>query len=267
MSWGTTGLVVRFGATTALDGVDVSLEAGRVSAVIGGDGSGKSTLLRVLAGVRPADGGEVRRPPVGQISFVSATGGVFPDLTVSENVEFAARAYGLADWRPRADHLLERAGLAASSGRLAGRLSGGQHRKLAATMALLPAPGLLVLDEVTTGLDPFSRMEIWRLMADAAAAGSAVVAATAYLDEAERAEHVVLLHQGRVLAAGSPAEIVDAIPGSVENLAAPDDPARAWRHGTGWRQWRPDVARRDRTRLRLEDAAIIGELTAEQSRP
>ena len=264
MSWGTAGLLVRFGAAIALDGVDISIEGGRVHAVIGGDGSGKSTLLRVLAGVRPADEGEVRRPPVGQIAFVSAGGGVFPDLTVSENVEFAARAYGMTEWRERADDLLRRAGLTASSDRLAGRLSGGQHRKLAGTMALLPAPELLILDEVTTGLDPFSRMEIWRLMADAAAAGSAVVAATAYLDEAERAEQVVLLHEGRVLASGSPAAIVDAIPGSVEDVAEPDDPARAWRRGSGWRQWRPGAARREGTRLRLEDAAIIGELTAEQ---
>jgi ABC-2 type transport system ATP-binding protein len=265
MTWGTTGAVVRFGPNRALDGVDFTVEPGRVHAVIGGDGSGKSTLLRVLAGVRAVDEGTVQRPPVGHVAFVSAGGGVFPDLTVGENVEFCARVYGLSDWRERADHLLDRAGLASFTDRLAGRLSGGQHRKLAGTMALLPSPELLILDEVTTGLDPFSRMEIWRLMADAAAAGAAVVAATAYLDEAERAEEVLLLHEGRALATGSPATIIDAIPGSVEDTAEPDDPARAWRRGRHWRQWRPGASRPDGTRLRLEDAAIIGELTAETS--
>ena len=264
MTWGTSGAVVCFGPTRALDGVDFAVEPGRVHAVIGGDGSGKSTLLRLLAGVRAADEGEVRRPPVGQIAFVSAGGGVFPDLTVIENVEFTARAYGLSGWRERADHLLRRAGLADFTDRLAGRLSGGQHRKLAGTMALLPTPQLLILDEVTTGLDPLSRMEIWRLVADAAAAGAAVVAATAYLDEAERAAHVLLLHDGRVLAAGSPFAIIDALPGTVEDTSEPDNPARAWRRGQHWRQWRPDASRPVDIRLRLEDAAIIGELTAEQ---
>jgi ABC-2 type transport system ATP-binding protein len=264
MSWGTAGVVVRFGSTRALDGVDFDLGPGRVHAVIGGDGSGKSTLLRVLAGVRAPDEGEVRRPPVGHVAFVSPGGGVFPDLTVAENVEFTAQAYGLSDWRERAGHLLRRAGLDASVDRLAGRLSGGQHRKLAGTMALLPAPELLVLDEVTTGLDPLSRMEIWRLMADAAAAGTAVVAATAYLDEAERAEAVLLLHDGRVLASGSPPAIVDAIPGWVEDTTQPDDLARAWRRGRQWRQWRPEGSQPEGSRLRLEDAAIIGELTAER---
>jgi len=265
MTWGTSGLVVRFGAITALDGVDCTIEAGRVHAVIGGDGSGKSTLLRVLAGVGHADDGVVQRPPPGRTGFVSPRGGVFPDLTVSENVEFMAQAYNLTGWRSRADHLLRRAGIAAFGDRLAGRLSGGQHRKLAGTMALLPEPQLLVLDEVTTGLDPSSRIELWRLVADAAAAGTAVVAATAYLEEAERAEHVLLLHHGRVLAAGSPQSIIDAIPGTVVDVAEPDDPARAWRRGTGWRQWRPYSPRQAGARLRLEDAAIIGELAAEQS--
>ena len=264
MTWGTSGVVVRFGPTRALDGVDFTVEPARVHAVIGGDGSGKSTLLRVLAGVRAPDEGAVRRPPVGHVAFVSPGGGVFPDLTVAENVEFAAQAYGLVDWRGRADHLLRRAGLAAFTDRLAGRLSGGQHRKLAGTMALLPTPDLLILDELTTGLDPLSRMEIWRLMADAAAAGTAVVAATAYLDEAERAEAVLLLHEGRVLSTGSPPAIIDAVPGSVEDTAEPDDPAWAWRRGRQWRQWRPGGSQPEGTRLRLEDAAIIGELTAER---
>jgi ABC-2 type transport system ATP-binding protein len=130
-------------------------------------------------------------------------------------------------------------------------------------MALLPEPELLVLDEVTTGLDPNSRLEIWRLIADAAAAGTAVVTATAYLDEAERAEHVLLLHDGRVLAAGSPRSIIDAVPGCVEDTAVPDDPERAWRRGRSWRQWRPAGDGRGGSPLTLEDAAIIRELAAE----
>jgi ABC-2 type transport system ATP-binding protein len=265
MTWGATGLVVRFGETRALDGVDVALEPGRVHAVIGGDGSGKSTLLAVLAGVRRADEGVVRRPATGRIGFVSARGGVFPDLTVAENLEFVADAYRLSDWRPRAEHLLGRAGIAPLAGRLAGRLSGGEHRKLAGSMALLPEPELLVLDELTTGVDPYSRMELGRLITDAAAAGAAVVAATAYLDEAERAEHVVLLHEGRCLASGSPQSIIDGVPGSVEETAEPDDPDRAWRRGTRWRQWRPAARSPAGARMTLEDAAIVRELLAEQA--
>lgn len=264
MSWGATGLVVRFGSTSALAGVDVTIEPGRIHAVIGGDGSGKTTLLRALAGAIPVDGGSVRRPAPGHIGYVSIGGGLFPDLTVDENLEFVAQVYGLSAWRDRADDLLHRAGLAAFRRRLAGVLSGGQRRKLAGILGLLPEPELLVLDEVTTGVDPFSRMEIWRLVMDAAAAGSAVVTATAYLDEAERTGHVVLLHQGRVLASGSPRSIIDAVPGTVEDVATAADPDIAWRWGARWRQWRPEGPPQAGGRLRLEDAAIINELLAER---
>jgi ABC-2 type transport system ATP-binding protein len=205
----------------------------------------------------------VRRPPVGHVGFVSTSGGIFPDLTVNENLEFIAGAHRLSNWRDRAGHLLERSGIAAAPDRLAGQLSGGQQRKLAGTMALLPEPELLVLDEVTTGVDPYSRMEIWRLLGAAAAAGAAVVAATAYLDEAERAEYVALLHHGRVLASGSPQSITDSVPGAVEDTARPTDPGRAWRRGARWRQWHPDTPRHPGTRFRLEDAAIVRELLAE----
>jgi ABC-2 type transport system ATP-binding protein len=262
MTWGTSALVVRFGPVAALDHVDLTIEAGRVHAVIGGDGSGKSTLLRVLAGVLATDGGEVTRPPTGRIGFVSPGGGVFRDLTVAENLEFVAQAYRLSDWRDRADHLLRRARIAALTNRLAGQLSGGEHRKLAGTMALLPGPELLVLDELTTGVDPFSRMELGRLVTDAAAAGTAVVAATAYLDEAERAEHVLLLHRGRRLASGSPQSIIDSVPGSIEDTAEPDS-AYAWRRGAQWRQWRPAAERPAGARITLEDAVIVQELLAE----
>lgn len=263
MSWGARSLTVTFGSTTALDGVDVTVEAGRVHAVIGGDGSGKSTLLRVLAGVGVPYEGQVSRPPVGQVGFVSTSGGTFPDLTVSENMEFMADAYRLRDWRDRATDLLERAGIGGFPDRLAGQLSGGQRRKLAGTMALLPQPRLLVLDEVTTGVDPLSRMELWRMVSGAAAAGTAVVAATTYLDEAERAETVLLLHRGRVIASGSPASIVEGIPGSVADADAPDDPDRAWRHGARWRQWYPEASAAGDVEVSLEEAAIVAELAAE----
>jgi ABC-2 type transport system ATP-binding protein len=92
-----------------------------------------------------------------------------------------------------------------------------------------------------------------------------VVAATAYLDEAERAERVVLLHDGRVLASGSPQSITDSIPGTVEDAERPTDPERAWRHGARWRQWDPGAPRRSGHRIRLEDAAIVRELLAERA--
>ena len=123
-------------------------------------------------------------------------------------------------------------------------------------MALLPQPKLLILDEVTTGVDPLSRMELWRLVGAAASEGAAVVAATTYLDEAERAESVVLLHEGRVLATGSPADIVNEIPGSVTATDQPGD--NSWRHGRHWRRWDPDGTGGER--LTLEDAAIVHEL-------
>ena len=262
-TWGTTDLTVRFGDRVALDAVSISFEPGVVHAVIGGDGAGKSTLLRVLAGLGLSREGDVRLPAQERISFVPSHGGVFGDLTVEENLEFVAAAYRLDGWRPRGDELLERAGLRPFGDRPAAQLSGGQRRKLAGAMALLPEPDLLILDEVTTGLDPVSRMELWRIVATAASKGTAVVAATSYLDEAERATQVELLHDGRLLASGSPSSIIDAIPGTVTEDAAPTDRANAWRHGRRWHQWHPDETGAVR-RPSLEDAAIVHELMARQ---
>ena len=140
--------------------------------------------------------------------------GVYTDLTVDENIAFAGGAYGLAgdERERRAARLLEQTGIAAARGRLAGRLSGGMRQKLAFALAMLHEPKLLVLDEPTTGVDPVSRSELWRLIAGAAADGAAVLVTTTYLDEAERAARVLVLDGGHAVAAGPPEAVAAALP-------------------------------------------------------
>ena len=267
MTWSVTDLTVRFGSVVALDHVDMAVTPGTVYAVVGGDGAGKSTLLRVLAGIGLESSGSIRLPAPGRTGYVPPAGGVFGDLSVRENLEFIADAYRLRSWRERGTGLLQAAGLDVFEDRLGRELSGGQRRKLAGSMALLPDPELLILDEVTTGVDPVSRMDLWRLMAGAAAGGAAVVVATSYLDEAERAGDVVLLHAGRVLASGTPRAIVESVAGTVEDRTVPDDPPRAWRRGNRWRQWNPRGIPSAAAAITLEDAAIVSELSAAEVAP
>ena len=198
-AWGVHDLSVQYGRHAALEHVTLHLRPGEVAAVIGGDGAGKTTLLRALAGVvRPASG-QVRRPDRRRIGYVAGASGVYEDLSVDENFEFVAAAYGLTGSArdERTAELMARTGLTGTGGRLAGRLSGGMRQKLAFALAMLHEPELLVLDEPTTGVDPVSRADLWRLIAAAAAAGAAVVVSTTYLDEARRAAYVLLLEDGR----------------------------------------------------------------------
>lgn len=247
MSWGADGVTVRFRphGPPALDGVSLAAPAGEVTGVVGGDGAGKTTLLRCLVGAQNPAAGRVRRPPPRRTGYLAAGSGTYPDLSVTENLAFGAHAYGVPpeEARRRSADLLERTGLAPFGDRLAGDLSGGMRQKLGVIRAFLHRPDLLVLDEPTTGVDPVSRSDLWWLLARAAAEGAAVVFSTTYLDEAERAAGLLVLDQGRALATGTPAGIVDAVPGSV--VALPGRPGgeeagRAWRRRGRWRAWRPD---------------------------
>ena len=215
-----------------------------MSVVVGGDGAGKSTLLRALVGLVPLHSGTARRPPKEEIGYVPATAGLYVDLTVDENLAFSGGAYGLsgAELARRTTDILERIGLShAPAGRLGGQLSGGMQRKLAVGMALLHRPALLALDEPTTGVDPVSRAELWRLISAAAAGGTAVVATTTYVDEAQRASTVMLLEQGRSIATGTTSEIVAAIPGSARPcpVSRCSPGSLSWRWGATWRVWAP----------------------------
>jgi ABC-type multidrug transport system ATPase subunit len=205
VAWGVRDLTVRYGDRVALDGVTLDVPAGSVTAVIGGDGAGKTTLLRALAGVVQPASGSVRRPQRRRVGYVAGAAGVYADLSVDENVAFVAGAYGLtaAERDERMAGLLTQTGLTGVGSRLAGRLSGGMRQKLAFALAMVHEPDLLVLDEPTTGVDPVSRADLWRLIAAAAASGAAVLVSTTYLEEAGRAADVVLLEDGRVHAAGA----------------------------------------------------------------
>jgi ABC-2 type transport system ATP-binding protein len=243
--WGASELVVRRGKTVALGGVSLCALPGQVTAVVGGDGAGKTTLLRCLAGSLAPDAGTVRRPVKERVGYQPASSGIYPDLTVAENLDFRAQGYGMSRQaaRDRAADYLDRAGLTTAADQLAGQLSGGMRQKLAVIAAMLHQPDLLILDEPTTGIDPVSRSGLWWLIASAAADGCAVVLATSYLDDAERCTSVLVLDAGIELASGTPDEIVAAMPGTLREVpvrpgGAPA--ARSWRRAGRWRVWDPE---------------------------
>jgi ABC-2 type transport system ATP-binding protein len=242
--WGADEVCVCYGKTVALDCVSLSAPAGQVTAVVGGDGAGKSTLLRCLAGVLTPDSGMVRRPDKRRAGYLPASSGIYPDLTVAENLDFRAIGYGISKRlaRERAAEYLDRAGLTPAAGRLAGQLSGGMRQKLAVIAAMLHEPELIVLDEPTTGVDPVSRSGLWWLIARAAAEGCAIVLATTYLDEAERCASVLVLDSGRALASGTAEKIVAEMPGTLRAVPAKpggEAASRAWRRAGQWRVWDP----------------------------
>jgi ABC-2 type transport system ATP-binding protein len=270
--WGIEQASVRYGHRLALDRISFRAEPGRVSAVVGGDGAGRTTLLRCLAGALAPSSGQVRRPAPSRIGYLSAGSGTYPDLTVAENLAFRAHVYRLpaAQARERSAQLLGRAGLTPAAGRLAGHLSGGMRQKLGVIAAMLHRPDLLVLDEPTTGVDPVSRSDLWWLIARAAAGGAAVVLATSYLDEAERAFDVLALDAGSELASGTPDQIVAAMPGTLAvSDRRPGGAAarRSWRREGRWRVWDPHgTPPGQAVQPDLQDAVTVAALARELAR-
>jgi ABC-2 type transport system ATP-binding protein len=242
--WGARGVTVAFGARLALRAVTLEAGPGEIVAVVGGDGAGKTTLLRTITGrVLPAVG-TVSSPEPRQIGYQPAASGTWGQLTVDENLDLVAGAYGLspAARRDNGDRLLTAAGLIDVRGRLAAQLSGGMRQKLGFCMAMLHGPTLLILDEPSTGVDPVSRVELWGLITESAAGGAAVMLSTTYLDEAERVHEVLVLDDGVPLLEGTPEHVIASAPGTVVSVSVPSDPPRAWRRGRTWRQWHAGAA-------------------------
>ncbi len=139
---------------------------------------------------------------------------------MNENIQFFALMYGVPRWKERRRELLELVGLAPFPDRIADRLSGGMKQKLALACTLIHSPKLLLLDEPTTGVDPVTRREFWRLLADLVNEGLTLFVATPYLDEAERCTRVLLMHEGSILADSRPQEIPDMMPGTILEVTA-----------------------------------------------
>ena len=272
MRWGLDDVGVSRGRKIALAGVTVPADPSRVTVVVGGDGAGKSTCLQVLVGLLEPGAGTVRRPAKERIGYVPATAGLYADLTVAENLSFAADAYRLSgsERSRKAGELLKQTGLGSARHRLGGHLSGGMQRKLAVGLALLHSPELLVLDEPTTGVDPVSRADLWRLISRAAVEGAAVVVTTTYVNEAARAASVVLLEAGQILATGTPDDILRNVPGAVGTGDGAERPAPlSWRRGTSWRVWAPTGRLPDGVqpvRPDFEDAVVVAALARETGR-
>jgi pyoluteorin transport system ATP-binding protein len=208
------------GATRALDGVSIEALPGELTALVGPDGAGKTTLIRLLAGLMTADSGSLRVlgvdpavDPQGiqdRIGYMPQRFGLYEDLSVQENLDLYADLHGVSavERAERYPQLMEMTDLGRFTARLAGRLSGGMKQKLGLACTLVRAPELLLLDEPTVGVDPLSRRELWEIVHHLVGdQGLTVLMSTSYLDEAERANRVLVLHQGHVLAQSEPAAV------------------------------------------------------------
>jgi ABC-2 type transport system ATP-binding protein len=226
-----TAVSKRFGAAQpALDAVSGSVRAGEITGLVGPDGAGKTTLIRLMTGLLVPDGGSLAVlgfDPTRQAASIQAAIGYMPqrfglyeDLTVQENLDLYAdlRALPRDERGAVFEQLLDFTDLARFRGRLAGKLSGGMKQKLGLACALMRKPRLLLLDEPGVGVDPISRRELWRMVSDLTREGVGVLWSTAYLDEAEQCDNVLLLNEGKRLFSGPPHELTARVAGRVFKL-------------------------------------------------
>ena len=223
------GLVKKYGDVVAVDGISLTVAPGEMFGLIGPDGAGKTSTLRTVLGLLAPDGGSLhtcgfvpqrqRRELSERIGYLPQRFSLYGDLSIDENIAFFARIHGVRGWRARRDELLDLLRLTPFRERLADRLSGGMKQKLALACTLIHTPALLVLDEPTTGVDPVSRRDFWRILSRLLRSGLTILLTTPYLDEAERCGRVALLHGGRLLALDRPAHLQAALAGELLEVA------------------------------------------------
>ena len=212
------GMTKRFGAHVAVNHVDLQVRAGEICGFLGPNGSGKTTFIRMLCGLLRADGGSgkclgydviheserIKR----QVGYMTQRFSFWEDLSIAENLEFAARMYRVPNRRDAVNATLERLGLQDRRNQLAGQLSGGWKQRLALAGCMIHQPKLLLLDEPTAGVDPKARREFWEEIHQLAGQGLTFLIATHYMDEAERCHRLAFILYGRLLTHGTVDEVV-----------------------------------------------------------
>jgi ABC-2 type transport system ATP-binding protein len=224
-------LYKHFGTVHAVDGVSLHVAPGEIYGLVGPDGAGKTTLVRLLCGALHPDAGEValggfdmvRTPERGRerLGYLAQRFSLYEDLTVQENLRFFAEVRGLpgAQWQARSREILAFVGLVQFLDRRAGALSGGMKQKLGLAIALINRPQVLLLDEPTTGVDPLTRQDFWRLIIPLLAGGDlAVLVSTPYMDEAARCARVGFMREGRIIQEGPPHVLRGLLHGRVLEL-------------------------------------------------
>lgn len=223
-----------YGPTPALQGLSLTVPAGQICGLIGPDGAGKTTAMRIVCGLLRPDSGHAtvlghdctRESPAikPHLGYMPQRFSLYPDLTVAENLRFFADMFGVggAERTTREAELMAFSQLGSFRDRRAGHLSGGMKQKLALSCTLIHTPDVLILDEPTTGVDPVSRREFWRILRELAGRGLALLVSTPYMDEAGLCDMVILMHAGQAIARGTPAEVALSFPRRLLEVRGPD---------------------------------------------
>ena len=218
-------LTRKFDELTAVYRLSLAIEQGEMFGIVGPDGAGKTTTIRMLCGILAptSGGGTILGHDIvtegdlvkAEIGYLSQRFTLYGDLSVDENIEFFAEINEVYDYKPRREELLEFTRLAPFRDRLAEQLSGGMKQKLALACTLIHEPRIIFLDEPTTGVDPVSRRDFWRILQNLLEGGITIIMTTPYLDEAERCTRVALMNKGALMNVDTPLNLRKLMPGEI----------------------------------------------------